>query len=99
MGAFTKSEISNLFVQLKQRSNQEKNKMKCHAHGAHAGHGTGLPAAAKSGLIATGVHTGKTLLAKAGKHPVLLFGIGLAIGVYIHKNRKEILSEVNQSSK
>lgn len=73
--------------------------MKCHAHGGHAGHGAGLPTAGKNGLIATGVHTGKTLLAYASKHPVLVFGIGLAIGIYIHKNRSEILSDADQSTK
>ena len=73
--------------------------MKCHAHGGHAGNGAGLATAGNNGLIATGVHTGKVLLTKASKHPLLLFGIGLAIGIYIHKNRSEILSNESQSTK
>lgn len=62
--------------------------MKCHAHG---GHGAGLSTAGKNGLIAT-------VLANASKHPVLIFGIGLTIGIYIHKNRSKILQEADQST-
>ena len=71
--------------------------MKCHAHGDHASHSAGLTAAGKTGIIAAGLHTGKTLLAKASKHPLILFGVGLALGIYIHKKRTEILTKADES--
>ncbi len=54
------------------------------------------------GVAATGVATGAVASAgsKAGKsaikimftHPLVLFGLGFALGYYIHKNRKSIIS-------
>ena len=70
--------------------------MKCHAHGAHGA--ASLPAAGKTGIIAAGIHSGKTLLTTASKHPLVLFGLGLAVGVYIHKNRSQILSKADQTT-
>lgn len=61
-----------------------------------------------AGMIATGIasglavsaitSTGRTLMGKVGKHPVIVFGLGLAAGYFTHKYRKEILSTVNDAA-
>ena len=73
-----------------------------HSHGAHAGHGAhaahaGHGAKAMSKQIAKGsvasasVQSGGKLISKAKKHPLLVFGLGIAAGYVIYKYRKEII--------
>ena len=45
------------------------------------------------GLITAGTQIGSALIQRMGRHPVLLFGMGIAVGMYTYKNRKEIISE------
>jgi len=45
------------------------------------------------GVLTAGTQLGSALIQKMGKHPVLLFAMGSAVGVYSYKNRKEILAE------
>lgn len=64
--------------------------MKCPhhaAHGAHGAHGVETTAMVKQGVIATGAHLGKALLSRASKHPVIMVGLGFAIGYYLHSQR------------
>lgn len=45
------------------------------------------------GLLTVGSHIGSKIIQRLGKHPVTLFAMGTAAGVYTYKNRKEILNE------
>lgn len=72
-------------------------------HGAHAGHGTpkgpGPHGASnqliKGAAVSAGAHTGKRLMQKISKHPLLLIGIGAVAGYFVHKYRKEIIASVS----
>ena len=48
----------------------------------------GMGAAAAS---AASTHTGKGLMSMLSKHPLLVFGLGMAAGYFAHKYRKEII--------
>ena len=50
----------------------------------HAGTAAGLAAAG-------GSTKGKGIMSIITKHPLLVFGVGLAVGYYAHKYRKEII--------
>lgn len=45
------------------------------------------------GILTAGTQMGSALIQRMGKHPLLLFGMGVAAGVYTYKNRKEIIQE------
>ena len=45
------------------------------------------------GLLTAGTQVGSILIQRVAKHPVLLFTMGTATGLYAYKHRKEILSE------
>ena len=55
------------------------------------------------GLLTAGTQLGAALIQRMGKHPLILFGMGVTAGIYTYKNRKEILREAhhlsNQSKK
>ena len=42
------------------------------------------------GLLTAGTQIGSALILRMGRHPVILFGMGLTVGVYASKNRKAI---------
>lgn len=74
------------------------------AHSAHAGHGIaaagGAMAVAKSAAVAkaAGGKTGKSFLGKVFSHPLVVFGLGVAVGYAIHKYRKEIIFSANRAT-
>lgn len=47
--------------------------------------------AAVGAAATAGTHTGRSLLKRVFTHPLVLFGLGMAAGYYIHKYRKEIV--------
>lgn len=54
----------------------------------------------KFGLVSTGTYLSTQLFLRLVKNPVILFGTGLVAGIYINKNRKQIiatLAETKQS--
>ena len=48
----------------------------------------------KGAVMSAGAQTGKTIMSKITKHPLLLIGIGMVAGYYVHKYRKDIISSV-----
>lgn len=71
-----------------------------HTHGVKNIHAVETQHAVSSGLVkgaamSAGAHTGKKIMSKISKHPLLLVGIGAIAGFYAHKYRKEILSSVS----
>lgn len=46
----------------------------------------------KGSMASATVQGGSKLLGKAAKHPLLVFGLGVAAGYVIYKYRKEIIS-------
>jgi len=75
------------------------------AHAAAAGTGQSLATHAAAGaLVAKGAAVagvrktaGKSFLGKLLSHPVVLFGLGVAVGYTIHKYRKEIIHSANRA--
>ncbi|MDF9391461.1 MULTISPECIES: hypothetical protein [Methylococcus] len=47
--------------------------------------------AAVGAAATAGTHTGRSLFKRIFTHPLVLFGLGMAAGYYIHKYRKEII--------
>ncbi len=48
---------------------------------------------AKAGVIATGSHLGTKLIHAVARRPLLVFGIGLAVGVIWHQKRQQQAAE------
>jgi len=72
-------------------------------HGKHAGHGAHATHAMgkqimKGSMASASVKTGGKLMSKLAKHPVLVFGLGVAAGYVVYKYRKEIVSSVSKAS-
>ena len=44
------------------------------------------------------IQTGKGVMTTLAKHPVVVFGLGMAAGVLIHKYRKEIITITNKTA-
>lgn len=42
------------------------------------------------------VHTGRQLMNNIAKHPVLVFGLGIATGYLVYKYRKEIIASTTK---
>jgi hypothetical protein len=42
------------------------------------------------------IHSGKKLMGNIAKHPVLVFGLGVAAGYLVYKYRKEIISSTTK---
>jgi hypothetical protein len=61
-------------------------------------HLAGGAAATGAAVITAGSHTGRTLMGRIFKHPVVLFGLGVAVGYTIHKYRKEIILAANDAA-
>jgi hypothetical protein len=55
------------------------------------------------GILTLGTQIGSAIIQKMAKHPAVLFSMGISVGIYSYKNRKEILDEArhlkNQSKK
>jgi hypothetical protein len=51
----------------------------------------------KGAVMSAGAQSGKSIMSKLTKHPLLILGIGIAAGYYAHKYRKEIISSVNSA--
>ena len=47
------------------------------------------------GVLTAGTQIGAALILRMGKHPLILFGMGVTAGIYTYKNRKEILQEAH----
>ena len=47
------------------------------------------------GLLTAGTQMGSALIQRMGRHPVLLFAMGIGAGVYTYKHRKTILDEAH----
>ncbi len=52
----------------------------------------------KGSMASVSVGTGGKIVGKLAKHPLLLFGLGVATGYMIYKYRKEIVSNVSKAS-
>ena len=62
---------------------------------SHAGHSIGKDIA-KGTMVGAIVKTGGTLMSKATKHPVVIFGLGIVAGYVIYKYRKDIISSASK---
>ncbi len=51
----------------------------------------------KGAVMSAGAQTGKSIMSKVIKHPLLLVGVGMVAGYYAHKYRKEIISSVTSA--
>ncbi|MDF1583122.1 MAG: hypothetical protein P1P78_07410 [Methyloprofundus sp.] len=49
----------------------------------------------KGAVMSAGAQTGKSIMSKIAKHPLLLVGIGMVAGYYAHKHRKDIIASVS----
>ncbi len=47
------------------------------------------------GALTIGSQVGSALIQRMGRHPFLLFTMGATAGVYLYKNRKDIIAEVD----
>ena len=52
----------------------------------------------KGSMASVTVKSGGKLMSKLVKHPVLIFGLGLAAGYVVYKYRKEIVSGVGKAT-
>jgi hypothetical protein len=52
----------------------------------------------KGSMASVTVKSGGKLMSKLAKHPVLVFGLGLAAGYVVYKYRKEIVSSVGKAT-
>lgn len=48
-----------------------------------------------SAVFAT-LHTGEKVMSKLAKHPVLVFGLGIAVGYLTYKYRKDIIASATK---
>jgi hypothetical protein len=55
------------------------------------------PAVTTGAMVAARNPGGVSVLGKVLKHPLVLLGVGFAVGYLIHKYRKEIISTVTQT--
>jgi hypothetical protein len=56
---------------------------------------TGL--ATGTAITAT-THTGRSFMVKLSNHPLVVFGVGVAVGYLVHKYRKEIIDSANRAA-
>jgi hypothetical protein len=50
----------------------------------------------KGSMTSATVHGGRRLMSNIAKHPVLVFGLGIAAGYMVYKYRKEIISSTTK---
>ena len=65
--------------------------------GGHSTHAMGKQIM-KGSMASVTVKSGGKLMSKLVKHPVLIFGLGLAAGYVVYKYRKEIVSGVGKAT-
>ena len=63
-------------------------------HSKTPGVATGI---ATGAVASAGSSAGKSVIGKFFTHPLVLFGLGVAAGYYIHKYRKSILSTSDEA--
>jgi hypothetical protein len=66
-----------------------------HAHGNAAN--TVAKEVINGSIVSSTIHTGRRLMSNVAKHPVLVFGLGLAAGYLVYKYRKEIISGASKA--
>jgi len=71
--------------------------MKHSGHSHHGAHAMGKQIM-KGSMASASVKTGGKLMSKLAKHPVLVFGLGVAAGYVVYKYRKEIVSSVGKAT-
>jgi len=52
---------------------------------------------ATGAVVSAGSSAGKSVIGKFFTHPLVLFGLGVAVGYYIHKYRKSIISTSDEA--
>jgi hypothetical protein len=52
---------------------------------------------ATGAVVSVGSSAGKSVIGKFFTHPLVLFGLGVAVGYYIHKYRKSIISTSDEA--
>ncbi len=58
---------------------------------------TGVTKGVATGAVASaGSSAGKSVIKKIITHPLVLFGLGVAVGFYLHKYRKSIISTYDE---
>ena len=67
------------------------------SHSHHAAHTMGKQIM-KGSMASASVKSGGKLMSKLAKHPVLVFGLGLAAGYVVYKYRKEIVASVGKAT-
>jgi hypothetical protein len=50
----------------------------------------------KQSVNSATVHSGRKLMSNIAKHPVLVFGLGIAAGYLVYKYRKEIIASTTK---
>ncbi len=50
----------------------------------------------KGSMTSATIHSGRRLMGNIAKHPVLVFGLGVAAGYLVYKYRKEIISNTTK---
>ena len=53
-------------------------------------------AAATGAVVTAGSSAGRSFMVKIFKHPLVLFGLGIAVGYTVHKYRREIIDAANR---
>ncbi|MGR8941156.1 MAG: hypothetical protein ACU83P_06155 [Gammaproteobacteria bacterium] len=48
-------------------------------------------------VVSTIIHAGRGIVVSATRKPVIMFGLGVVAGYFIHKYRKEIVSASHQT--
>lgn len=66
-------------------------------HSHHTAHAMGKQIM-KGSMASASVKSGGKLMSKLAKHPILVFGLGVAAGYVIYKYRKEIVSNVGKAT-
>jgi hypothetical protein len=59
-------------------------------------HAKAANAVIKGSMTSATIHSGRRLMGNIAKHPVLVFGLGVAAGYLVYKYRKEIISSTTK---
>jgi hypothetical protein len=51
----------------------------------------------KGSMTSATIHSGRKLMSNIAKHPMLVFGLGVAAGYLVYKYRKEIISSTTKA--
>lgn len=71
--------------------------MKHASHSHQAGHAMGKQIV-KGSMASATVTSGGKIMSRLVKHPLLVFGLGVAAGYVVYKYRKKIISSVGKAS-